>query len=228
MMINPASDTTPEAPIEFVGCDINPKVMKLWRGIRYEAWKPPNDDVHKEEWERCRELARGGEMSPYLTFVGFGCSFHGTFYGSYANPRVTKSSGPYYRSREIRNVLNKHHAALMRVSFPEAREYTRFTPRGCFIYCDPPYKGTQMCREFGRTFHTKNHFDHDVFWETIREWSKYNVVFISELEAPDDFVSVWSKSIAVTCRGANTHNVNRHTKCKRRMERLFTHSSIAP
>jgi len=54
------------------------------------------------------------------------------------------------------------------------------------IYCDPPYKNTQG--------YETGVFDHSKFWEVMREWSKNNYVFISEENAPKDFIIVWKKN----------------------------------
>jgi NADPH-dependent 7-cyano-7-deazaguanine reductase QueF-like protein len=41
-------------------------------------------------------------------------------------------------------------------------------------------------------------FDHDVFWDIMRKWSKNNIVFISERNAPNDFISVWEKEYKIS------------------------------
>jgi hypothetical protein len=74
--------------------------------------------------------------------------------------------------------------------------------------CDPPYKGT--------TSYKTGTFDHDKFWEWCRDMSKNNVVFISEYEAPDDFICVWQgevKTNFASQRNEATHNA---------VEKLFT------
>ena len=43
------------------------------------------------------------------------------------------------------------------------------------------------------TYEKYDEFDNEKFWNKMREWSKHNIVFVSEVSAPDDFVSVWSK-----------------------------------
>lgn len=52
-------------------------------------------------------------------------------------------------------------------------------PSEAIIYCDPPYKGTEEYREGG--------FNHDEFWNYVRELSKTNRVYVSEYTAPSDF-----------------------------------------
>ena len=66
-------------------------------------------------------------------------------------------------------------------------DYSDYTPQGKLIYCDPPYQNTTGYRgDNGK----RNEFDHEKFWNTIREWSKTNWVFVSEYNAPSDFVCV--------------------------------------
>lgn len=61
--------------------------------------------------------------------------------------------------------------------------------QGCVIYCDPPYEGT---KKYGNA----KDFDYLEFWETMRKWSRHNnIVLISELQAPDDFITIWEKEV---------------------------------
>ena len=59
-------------------------------------------------------------------------------------------------------------------------------PAGAVVYCDPPYEGTTKYSNSGG-------FNHDEFWEYVRELSKDHMVFISEISAPPDFTAVWNK-----------------------------------
>ena len=64
-------------------------------------------------------------------------------------------------------------------------------PDGKFdiIYCDPPYANT-------KTYVSAQDFNHEEFWETMRKWSKNNVVLITEENAPEDFRVVWSQQVS--------------------------------
>lgn len=42
------------------------------------------------------------------------------------------------------------------------------------LYCDPPYKESTRSNTLVKGF---KGFDHDVFWDTKRVWSKDNLVF---------------------------------------------------
>ena len=69
------------------------------------------------------------------------------------------------------------------------------------IYCDPPYQGTSGYKTGA--------FDHDRFFEWCRQQAKKNIVFVSEYNAPDDFIEVWRgevKTNFASQRKAATHN----------------------
>lgn len=68
------------------------------------------------------------------------------------------------------------------------KDYQEFKPQGCVIYCDPPYGDT---KEYGNA----KEFDRPIFWQIMREWSRNNVVLISELKAPEDFITVWEREV---------------------------------
>ena len=57
------------------------------------------------------------------------------------------------------------------------------------LYVDPPYQGVKQ-------FANSKDFDHDEFWNVIREWSQNNIVLISELQAPDDFEVIWQQEVS--------------------------------
>lgn len=63
-------------------------------------------------------------------------------------------------------------------------------PDGCIVYADPPYNNT--------TGYNKEKFDSQEFWEYMRKISKEHIVFISEQNAPDDFISIWEKPFTRT------------------------------
>ena len=69
----------------------------------------------------------------------------------------------------------------------------------------PSQRILRMCEFF-------EDFDFDTFWQTMRQWSKHNLVFISEYEAPKDFVCVWEKKMK-TCFNDGDR--------KKRTEKLF-------
>lgn len=82
-------------------------------------------------------------------------------------------------------------------------------PDEAIIYCDPPYAGTTKY---------KDDFDHDKFWQWCRDKvAEGHKVFISEYNAPEDFVCVWNQELNVS--------VARNGKHKKAIEKLFIHES---
>jgi hypothetical protein len=66
-------------------------------------------------------------------------------------------------------------------------------PQGAIIYCDPPY--------LGRASYQVDDFEHDTFWEWAR--SQQNPIYVSEYQAPEDFVKVLEWKQNSTLQGGN-------------------------
>ena len=79
---------------------------------------------------------------------------------------------------------------------------------GDVVYCDPPYKNTHG---YGIEFNT------DAFWEWAR--TRDYPVYVSEYQAPSDFVSIWSKEKRVLLNGESL--------TAPRTEHLFVHKRFA-
>lgn len=73
-------------------------------------------------------------------------------------------------------------------------------PDGAVVYCDPPYKGTEEYVEGG--------FNHDEFWQWVREQSKNNPVYVSEYSAPEDFICIRSFPQKSTLQGGHQEHRN--------------------
>ena len=52
---------------------------------------------------------------------------------------------------------------------------------GDVVYCDPPSAGVKG--------YDGRKFDHDAFWEWVR--TRDYPVYVSEYNAPDDFMNIW-------------------------------------
>ena len=79
---------------------------------------------------------------------------------------------------------------------------------GDVVYCDPPYKNTMG---YGIRFNS------DAFWEWAR--TRSYPVYVSEYQAPEDFVSIWNKEKRVL--------LNRESLAAPRTEHLFVHKRFA-
>lgn len=126
------------------------------------------------------------KRGPALTaFVGFGCSFGAKWFGGYA--RNGKDDNYALRAR---NGLLRKMASMQGVGFV-FKNYVEWNPPGMLIYCGPPYKGTTGYNGVGA-------FDHDLFWSTMREWSKSNSVYVSEYTAPENWECIWEQSVKLS------------------------------
>jgi len=185
-----------------VVCNDNHKyLIAMFQGLQ-NSFNPP-DLVSEEEYKRVRNNL--DENPAYSGFVGFGCSFGGKWFGGYARNKT----GTNYAAQSKRSVL-KDFATLKNAKFTCLDYRDVDIPNGAIIYADPPYRNT--------TGYGKAKFDTDAFWDYARKISKTNLMFISEQEAPEDFVAVWQRSFT------RTLDVNKDNQPKV-IEKLFVHKS---
>lgn len=137
--------------------------------VDYEMWDYVRN--HKEE-----NLALTG-------FIGFGCSFGGRFFQGYARNKGDRNNC----AKEAKNSLLKIKDAVQKMEFSNLDYQDVLLPNDCIVYCDPPYNNTKSYVYDGK-------FDSDKFWDYMRIISRDHLVFISEQNAPGDFVSIWEKS----------------------------------
>ena len=114
-----------------------------------------------------------------------GAGLGGKYFAGYAQKWAGNSGRNFFNEfktsiGKIKSTINKPNVQFYNKS------YADFNPKNMLIYCDPPYKSTEG--------YSTGDFDHDLFWETMRRWSKDNCVFISEESAPSDFKVVWKRS----------------------------------
>lgn len=164
-------------PGPVIASDINKPLINLYKEI-LNGWEPP-DYVSEDEYNELHEAWRNGDTSPIIGFAGIACSFGAKWFGGYARGDVRRN----YCNESKKSLLRKFQ--LIKRNGVEFRysNYCTLHPKGALIYCDPPYAGT--------TGYTTP-WCPDTFWMRVRTWSDSNTVLISEYEAPDDFVDIWS------------------------------------
>ena len=123
----------------------------------------------------------------FMGWVGFMASYRGKFFGGY--------TGAYWRSdgRHIDSIseavrgIAKQIPNLQGVEFRTGDYRNLRIPDESIIYCDPPYMGTTGYSDG---------ISHDEFWQWCRE-RVYDghKVYVSEYQAPDDFIKIWEKSV---------------------------------
>ena len=177
--------------------DINEYLIEMYKAVQ-NGWTPPAI-ITEEEYDYIRN--NKDEDKPLTGFVGIGCSYSGKWFGGYA------------RNKTGRNYcLNAHNSILKQlneirdIKF-DCKDYKELEFDGCLIYCDPPYKDTTKYPIIGE-------FNTEEFWNVMRNWSKNNIVIISEYEAPYDFECIKEIHTKTDIR-------NSDGKRESRVERLF-------
>lgn len=136
-----------------------------------------------------------------LTYVGFALSYGGKWFGGWRRDKDGKRD---YVAEAYRNAV-KQSEKLKSVQLYGCSYDELYLEQHSIIYCDPPYANTTKY---------KNYFDHEKFWQWCRDkTNEGHKVFISEYNAPDDFVCIWEKEIV--------SSLTKDTGSKRAVERLF-------
>jgi DNA adenine methylase len=208
-------DKTPPTTTTKIASDINPYLISMWNELQ-NGWMPP-EFISRDEYNDVRTdyNTKGGKYpSHFIGYVGFSGSYGGRFFdGGYAGITKTKSGKGKSRNYpfEAYNNITKQIPKLNNIDFT-CGSYDDLDLKGldCVIYCDPPYKGTKEYSNSG--------FDSDKFWDWCNEQIKCgHQVFVSEYEAPSDWVCVWEKTVSSSLRANGIIKGD-----KKSVERLFT------
>lgn len=185
-----------------IGYDNNPYLIAFLKAVQY-GWNP----LH--EVQMCRELYLDIKNNPdkyeekMVALAGFCASYNAKWFGGYAGTVKTKiNTYRDYYNEAVRNVL-KQAEHIQNVAFDVA-DYRQIKIKNTLIYCDPPYQGTTGY---------KDSFDHEEYWEWVRDMSKHNIVLCSEYQAPPDFRCIWESQLTTTMDNASRSKAT---------EKLFT------
>lgn len=195
--------------------DKNNYLIAMWRFLceGYDFPKTITKESYSEYRSKFNEIGFSGFgdtlEEAMIGWIGFMGSFNGRFFdGGYSGHNV---KGRDYIGEQIKNTLSQVQK-LQGVKFL-CGSYDSFEmPRNSVIYCDIPYKNTKQYS-----------ISKDFNYESFYQWSRLitregNSVFISEYQAPDDFVCIWKKQVTNAMNTNNTYNPT---------EKLFVHESIA-
>jgi DNA adenine methylase len=184
--------------------DINKDLILMWNKLK-KGWKPPKK-CSKEKYEKLKECKK---HSAERGFIGVVASWGGMFFHAY---RLDYKSDRDFMNEGYNGIM-KIVPDIKRVSFKNGC-YSDYNPTGKLIYCDPPYKDNKLAVNNHAFF---QNFDHDQFWNKMREWSKKNIVIISESSAPKDFKKIWSATSSVT--------INQNS-AKKYSDNLYVHKDL--
>jgi len=179
----------------YYASDININLYTLLKGIQK---KKEFINLSKKRYYELKEEKSSFEKS----LAAFTYSYNGKEFGGYT--KTNKEHTRNYPQERIRYYQTLQQNNIFMKTKIKNCDYSDWNPRGYLIYCDPPYKDT--------TDYSTN-FDHSKFWETIRQWSKKNTVFVSEYTAPKDFKVVSKAEKYMSLSGSGSSSI--------RTEKLF-------
>lgn len=164
---------------KYIASDKQPDLIEMWKKIQNNTLHIPKN-ISEETYKKLKTAPSPNALK---AVAGFGLSFGGKYFAGYSQ-KMAGNSGRNYLDEFKRSIEKiKPHIVGNNIHFYN-KSYSDFNPHNMIIYCDPPYKSTEGYAATGD-------FDNELFWETMRKWSKDNCVFISEESAPSDFKVVW-------------------------------------
>lgn len=169
------------------GFDNNEYLISFWQEIQ-KGWNPLTDvDMTKDFYTQVKN--NKDKFPKYIVALcGLCATYNAKWFGGYAGIVRTKIGAERnYYDEAVRNVL-KQRERLEDIIF-DCKSYKDISVENALIYCDPPYQNT---------IKYKDDFNHDEYWEWVREMSKNNIVICSEYTAPADFECIWSKELTTT------------------------------
>ena len=163
-----------------IGADLNPYVIEALKLIRDNPESLP-DHVTEEDYQ---EFKSKKELNGVTGVIGFTCSFGSKWFGGYARG-ASKSYAKNAKNNALAQSPNLKDCLFINSSYQLLD-----IPKNSIIYCDPPYEGTTKY---------KDGFNHIEFWDWVRTKSlEGHSVFVSEYNAPDDFICVWQKDLTTS------------------------------
>lgn len=187
-----------------MGADNNKYLISLLREMSTEGFESP--DVTEELFNLIKTNI--DNYPEWLAgYAGTQLSFGAMWFSGY---RKDKQGVRNYSEEAKRNV-DKQSKNIKGCKFNNVPFGSLEIPKQSIIYCDPPYENTAK-------YKAVDDFTHLEFWTKCRKWCQDgHTVFISEYSAPDDFVCIWQKEIAVS--------IAKNSKGKKGVEKLFIHES---
>lgn len=182
---------------KIIANDLNKDIIMMWKALQ-KGWEPPRTCSRK----KYEQLKYSNVHSAERGFLGIACAYSGIFFAGY-RPKNEKQN---YLLNSRNSILDMK-KWLKQFKF-YSKDYREFKPKNMTIYCDPPYKDNKFKSQYF------DDFDHNEFWNTMRKWSKDNLVLISEYTAPKDFKAIWKYKM----------NSTYNSTVKKRIEKLYIYT----
>lgn len=206
-----------DLPTKIYANDYHPDLIKMWKEVQSKKFVYPLS-ISEQQYNEAKLLKSPNAMK---SFVGFGMSFGGRFFGAYSQKYLGDKKEDF--CKEMTNSLKKMEPLIKNVKFTN-KDYRQLEPTNLLIYCDPPYKETKYPIKYRTDIKYYDKFDNDEFWDIMRLWSINNTVIISETSAPSDFVEIWNMEMhRSAAQSKKTRNKGESEKYK--VEKLYILSS---
>lgn len=181
-----------------IGSDINKYTIEALISIRDNIDDLPKNN--REFTEEHYKLLKENDYK-YKGYAGFAFSYGGKWLGGWCRDGDNKRD---YVAEAYRNA-KKQSPLIQGVKFLHCGYSELDIPKNSIVYCDIPYKNTTSY---------KNSFNHELFWDWCRKIvNDGHTLFVSEYNAPDDFICVWEKKIV--------SSLTKNTGSKIGFEKLF-------
>lgn len=172
--------------------DLSPTLIALHKQVQKDAAAIPTE-VTREDWDKCyaeyKCLLKDFNYKTKIPLYIIGAL---EWYASYSRKGFSGGFAKNVVNRNFYDEARRNHAAqaetpnYQKLHF-DCKDYRDVEiPANVLLYIDPPYKST-------KPYQISPKFNHEEFYEWLREKSKTNPIFISEQEMPDDFKPIWIK-----------------------------------
>lgn len=203
-------------------------LIEMWKKLVETDWTPfiewentyqdKNEESYKRYLNDARQLypelkkfKNGNNTSKYsdafIGYFGFCVCYSAKWFGGLATRKTFKQldffDGYKLMQKQV-DFLKSVNVTITNLDYKEVLK----DRVGCVIYLDPPYLKT--------TGYTTGEMNYTEFWNIVRNLSKNNWVFISEEQAPDDFIDIMNHTFT---RGMK----NKDNKQIIANEKLFIH-----
>lgn len=171
-----------------VAVDLNKYVIALWQEVQKHGVTYLPQSLNEKTYNQIKEEYINNKPSycDYMIgYVGTCCSFGGSWFNGYARYNEKKKED---HIKEAYNGLKKQYETFKNLDstlfIHNSYSNIKLLPNS-IVYCDIPYMSTKKY---------ETDFNHKEFWEWARKKSKeVKHLYVSEYEAPSDFVCIWQK-----------------------------------
>ena len=175
-----------------IGCDANKYLIELLKLAQSDPGKIIESECFSRQAYKYIKSNTNLFHEWYVGLIGIMPTYNNQWYHSFYND-IDSSRFPNSKKCLLNQDLNG--IQLVNCDYKHIPIGT-----GNVIYCDPPYKIED---------YYKIPFEHEEFYEWVREISRNNIVFVSEYVMPSDFTCIWQKIIKPGINSTSRHKIEK-------------------